>query len=155
MSKKTQMRKAYSLIELILAMVIIGILIGIVYSTFKKTDMPAKADREAARIETVRAAIERSREYNSDTYPVYSGQITASTNLKNALGGTVAVKDLAGWQYNCARSSSTTVSFTTTAYDSTEMRSLIISKLRDRIAPWTVANSGAGLVISKPAAVCQ
>jgi prepilin-type N-terminal cleavage/methylation domain-containing protein len=153
--QNTKMRPGYSLIELILALAIIAIMIGIVYSIFSKTNKPAQADRWASKIEAVQAAIERSKSYNSDTYFVYSGPIRSNVNLRNTLGGNVATKDIAGWTYNCSRGADTTVSFTTSAFDDSEVQALTQQKVASQIAPWTVRRTGTKLQISKPHSVCQ
>jgi len=149
------MRKGMTLIELILVLAIFAIIIGIAYSVFLKLNKPSQANKWATKISAVQASVERAKGYNSDTYFVYSGAIRSNVNLRNSLGGNTATKDIAGWTYNCSRSSDTTVSFTTSAFDDPEVMALTQQKVASRIAPWTVTPSGTKLVISKAHAVCQ
>ena len=154
-TRGAKMRAGYGMVEIMLGIVIVAVLIGGAYVAFQKIYMPAQADKETKKITLVIAGAERVKSYNGGAYPDDAGAITTIPKLMNALGGAKGTRDVGTWTYSCPNGGDSTVSFTTTAYDSPEKQAIIIDKINDQMSPWTAQASGQAITFQKTNASCQ
>jgi len=156
---KTKMRPAFMTLDMSFAIAIALILLIGVMVVYKFVYLPSQANGEYSKVAGVISGIDRTKAMNGNVYMAQTNQkISASAmkKLQNSLGGASNSKDVAGWTYNCASGTSSTLTVTTTPYDSATVRDLVIDMVISNNAPWTAAASGTNaLVFSKSNVTCQ
>lgn len=92
---RTGVRKAFTLIEILIVVVILGILAAIVIPQFTKASEDAQAGNVQSQLATIRNQIELYRVRNNGAYPFTAGDLTWG----NASGATPAAQKLLGPDY--------------------------------------------------------
>lgn len=77
------MRKAFTIIELLIVIAVIAILIGIALPRFKGMQDEGNIARAKSELSTLQVAIESYYLHNSNTYPTALSNLTAATTIPN------------------------------------------------------------------------
>lgn len=153
--QKYKMRKALTVIELAVVLFFVGIVAVAVYSNAGKLFSSVSGDTEHERVTSVMSGIERSKKIHGSVYPASGGaNLSTITDVITSMGGPAATADVANWTYSCAAGSNTSVVVTTTAYESTLVRDLVIGLVTTNNQPWTAVASGNAVVFTKSNVTC-
>lgn len=130
--KKT-VKKGFTLIELTLVLVILGLLVGAAITNFGKVFSPTQATNEYSRTMQVIGAAERAAGDNAGQYPIASAgtAVSATASIAAQMGGNTA--DLAGWTYSCV---GTTATITTATLESSSVTTILSTKVSASSPNW-------------------
>ncbi|WP_432798087.1 type II secretion system protein [Poriferisphaera sp. WC338] len=128
MSARQTMKKGFTLVEILIVVVILGILAAIVIPQFTSASETAKSSSAVSTLQTIRSQLELYQVQHNGEYPTLTqmwGNMTAKTNTDGTTTGTpklgpylqkapanpffsgatstgVAADSSSGWQYNAA-----------------------------------------------------
>lgn len=156
---KKEMRKGFTIIELVFVLVIVGLLLVGGLMGFNKIYAPTVASTEYGRVSQVLGAIERARADNGGSYPAVAAgtSLTAvgASKIYNQMGGTANMGDLAGYTYGCTAGASSTVTVKTTTLSSTTIADLVRGKVSASSPSWTPDAAGTSLVTLTLTGACS
>jgi type II secretory pathway pseudopilin PulG len=155
---KVKMRSAMSLLEAVFWIILVGIFLYGVFNSFAKSKANTKANVAHQAVTTFIGGVETSQRLNGGVYIAQtSKKVSDATmvNLANALGGTTNIKDVQDWTYTCAAGSASTLTVTTTNYDDTTVRDVVVALINSNNRPWTAVASGSAIAFSKANVVCR
>ncbi|HAU37249.1 MAG TPA: hypothetical protein DCX07_05980 [Phycisphaerales bacterium] len=82
----TQNRKAFTLVEILIVVIILGILAAIVIPQFTEASNDARESALSSDLQTVRSQLELYKVQHLDTYPTAASLVTKLTSRTNAQG---------------------------------------------------------------------
>lgn len=92
MSARMQMKKGFTLVEILIVVVILGILAAIVIPQFTSASETAKASSLVSQLQTIRSQIELYQVQHNGTYPDFAtegwDQLTGTTDASGDTDGT-------------------------------------------------------------------
>jgi len=153
-----KMRRGAGLFDLILWIVLVGIVLGGLFSVFGKNFFTLTADGEHKKVISVMGGVENSRRLQGGTYIAQTAKVLTDAtmaNLINALGGVNNMKDVQDWTYTCANGAGQNLSITTSAYEDNVVRDSVISLIQNNNRPWTAVAAGNAIKFTKPNVICR
>lgn len=157
--RRTTMRPGYTMIEFALALVLIAILIGAVYITYKTLRLSTMTTKKVSEIGLVIGAAERVRSVNNDAFVAASTNIGAIPKMDLELGGSNGSQTIKTWSYRCVSSSNSIVTIVTSRYISVDLRDSVLQKVNVDYQPWVFATSGSAasptITITQANVPCQ
>jgi general secretion pathway protein G len=99
MHARKLVRKGFTLVEILIVVVILGILAAIVIPQFTNASEAAKASSVLSQLQTLRSQVELYKNQHNDTYPTSDGTLTGTwdwdmmTQYTDIDGGTNATSD--------------------------------------------------------------
>src|SRR3954463_14664633 len=98
MSIRTRSNKGFTLVEILIVVIILGILAAIVIPQFTNASQDARKSSLSSQLQTLRSQIELYKMQHKDTFPTATGlaaaawdwtKITGKTTVAGAAGGTL------------------------------------------------------------------
>ncbi|CAA6806630.1 MAG: Unknown protein [uncultured Sulfurovum sp.] len=156
-STQKKMRPGFGTMDMLLTLIVVAIVVGTAWIIFKKMYIPAQAEKEAARIQSVIGGIERVAQHNGGAYlkQATGTAISGIASIKNQLGGTNGTKDVGTWLYSCPVGGASTVQVVTEKYDDSEKAALIADIIQSEMSPWTATVATDKITFSKANSSCQ
>jgi len=150
-------RTGFTMLELLLVILIGGLIVVAAVQGYNKVYIPSQADAEVKKASFVVGGIERVKNtMNNGAYE--SGATTpvgTTINLRQALGGTIGVNDVATWTYACPAGGASTITLVTENYTNVDQRNLIVTGINNNLAPWVAVVAGNGIRITRTNSVCN
>lgn len=159
-----KMRKAFTMLELILVLVVGAILIVGGFMAYNKAYIPTQAEAEAKKAQMIIGGLERAKaSYHQGTYPASAVaaipavviDATSGTKLQDALGGASGVNDVASWTYACPAGNASTITIRSEAYTNEEQRRLMALNITNNLSPWVATVTGNFVQITRTNSVCN
>lgn len=142
--------------ELVIAIVIVGIVLAVVYVVGGGMKASSKGDAAFTRISSVISGIERAKQDHGGVYIAQAAtKISLTPLLVQEMGGAANTRDVADWTYACAAGSDKTITLTTTNFESTDVANLAAAKVNGNLAPWNAVAAGSTLTLTLNNIVCR
>lgn len=157
MNKKLQARRAFTMVELLLVILVGGILILAGIQGYNKIYIPSQADSEVKKASFVIGGVERVKNnYNNGAFPATATKsIPNLPLLKSSLGGANGVNDVVAWTYQCSAGNTSTATIVTEAYANADKRTLIVGGINNSLSPWTAVDNGSTITLTRLNSVCN
>ena len=93
MSPRRRNAGAFTLVEVLIVVIVLGILAAIVVPQFSEATTDAKTSALTTNLQTIRSQIQLYKMQHNDIYPTYASFTNQMTQYSNVSGSTQATKD--------------------------------------------------------------
>ncbi len=93
MSPRRRKRRAFTLVEVLIVVIVLGILAAIVVPQFSEATTDAKTSALTTNLQTIRSQIQLYKMQHNDTFPTYAAFVNQMTQYSDVGGTAQATKD--------------------------------------------------------------